>query len=106
MIPEVSASRAIAAIEPLEPIRAPVLAPAGPESSGAAFQSMLDSAIQMVAQSQESAAADVKAVLEGKKGEIHSAILSTQRAELQFQYFLQLRNKVVNAYQEIMRVQV
>jgi flagellar hook-basal body complex protein FliE len=32
-------------------------------------------------------------------------VLATQRAELAFELFLQVRNKVVQAYQEIMRMQ-
>jgi len=37
---------------------------------------------------------------------LHTAVLATQRAELFFQLFLQARNKVVDAYQEIMRMQM
>ena len=37
---------------------------------------------------------------------MHSVILASQRAELEFDMFLQVRNKVVSAYQEIMRMQV
>jgi flagellar hook-basal body complex protein FliE len=33
-------------------------------------------------------------------------VLATQKAELQFEMFLQVRNKVVSAYQEIMKMQV
>jgi flagellar hook-basal body complex protein FliE len=32
--------------------------------------------------------------------------MATQRAELAFELFLQARNKVVSAYQEIMRMQM
>jgi flagellar hook-basal body complex protein FliE len=33
-------------------------------------------------------------------------VLATQRAELAFDLFLEMRNKVVQAYQEIMRMQM
>ena len=79
---------------------------AGATSSGAVFQSVLNAAVDSVQGAQQTAASAVKAVLEGKSGELHSAILSTQRAELEFQLFLQYRNKVVSAYQEIMKVQL
>jgi flagellar hook-basal body complex protein FliE len=36
---------------------------------------------------------------------LHTTVLATQRAELSFDLFLQVRNKVVAAYQEIMRMQ-
>lgn len=74
--------------------------------AGAAFKSVLDSAIQSVQGMQQSAATAVGAVLEGKSGELHTSILATQRAELQFQLFLQMRNKLINAYQEVMKVQL
>jgi flagellar hook-basal body complex protein FliE len=79
---------------------------AGAGSSGAVFQSVLNAAVDSVEGAQQTAASAVQSVLEGKSGELHSAILATQRAELEFQLFLQYRNKVVSAYQEIMKVQL
>jgi flagellar hook-basal body complex protein FliE len=38
--------------------------------------------------------------------ELHSTVLAAQKAELSFEMFLQMRNKVVQAYQEIMRSQI
>ena len=32
--------------------------------------------------------------------------LATQQAELSFQLFLQVRNKIISAYQEVMQMQV
>jgi len=74
--------------------------------SGAVFQSVLNAAVDSVQKSQDAAASAVSSVLEGKGGELHAAILATQRAELEFQLFLQYRNKVVNAYQEVMKIQL
>ena len=48
----------------------------------------------------------VNRFLAGENEEIHNVVLNTQRAELAFEAFLQVRNKVVNAYQEIMRMQM
>jgi len=38
--------------------------------------------------------------------EVHTVALATQRAELAFELFLQVRNKVVSAYQSVMQMQV
>ncbi len=38
--------------------------------------------------------------------DVHTAVLATQRADLSFELFMQVRNKVVSAYQELMRMQV
>jgi flagellar hook-basal body complex protein FliE len=45
-------------------------------------------------------------LLTGEKDEIHSTVLAVQQAELQLDMFLQVRNKVVAAYQEVMKMQV
>ena len=42
----------------------------------------------------------------GTSQELHSTILATQNADLNFQMFMQVRNKVVSAYEEIMKMQV
>ena len=75
-------------------------APAG------AFQEVLASAVRNVEAFGQNASASVEQFLSGEGGELHSTILATQRAELAFDLFLQMRNKVVSAYQEIMRMQV
>src|SRR5690348_4604783 len=96
-------------IPPLAPISAPALPetvrPAG-ESSRGSFQEALVSAIQAVEGSGRNAAATVERFLSGEGEELHSTILAAQRAELAFELFLQARNKVVSAYQEIMRMQM
>ena len=75
-------------------------APAG------AFQEVLASAVRNVEGFGQNASASVEQFLSGEGGELHSTILATQRAELAFDLFLQMRSKVVSAYQEIMRMQV
>jgi flagellar hook-basal body complex protein FliE len=82
------------------------IAKPSPGGSGAVFQAVLNSAVDSVQKAQDTAATAVSSVLEGKGGELHSAILATERAELEFQLFLQYRNKVVSAYQEVMKMQL
>lgn len=102
MIEAIQSLNAVAPLEALDAVDSSTSAAGG----GAVFQSVLDSAIQSVQKVQAAASKAVGEVLEGKGGELHSAIIATQRAELQFQLFLQYRNKVVSAYQEIMKVQI
>jgi len=54
----------------------------------------------------QDATSSVQRFLSGEGEELHSTILATQRAELAFEMFQQVRNKVVSAYQEIMRMQM
>jgi flagellar hook-basal body complex protein FliE len=91
-------AKAIAAVEPLTTGASP--------SRSADFSSILQSAIQRVEGSGNAAASAVDGFLSGDGGELHSTILATQRASLEFDMFLQVRNKVVQAYQEVMRMQL
>lgn len=70
---------------------------------GGDFGSALKSAIQGVDQYQQDANTAVQQFLKGN-GELHNVALATQRAEMTFDLGLQVRNKVVSAYQEIMKM--
>jgi flagellar hook-basal body complex protein FliE len=41
----------------------------------------------------------------GRSGNIHETLLSMNKAETAFKMLTQVRNKVLNAYQEVMRMQ-
>jgi flagellar hook-basal body complex protein FliE len=79
---------------------------ASPASKGGDFSSILKSAINEVENSHSSADTSIRNFLSGENGEIHSTVLATQKAELQFELFMQARNKAVSAYQEIMKMQL
>jgi flagellar hook-basal body complex protein FliE len=95
----------IPAISAAPIIEAPQLSPLS-SPQGGEFRSLLNSAIQHVTTVQNNADAAVQSFLSGENDELHSTILATQRADLEFEMFMQVRNKVVSAYQEIMRMQV
>jgi flagellar hook-basal body complex protein FliE len=75
-------------------------------SAEGAFADLLASTIQRVEASGAEATRAAEGFLNGSGGDIHSTALAAQRASLQFEYFMQVRNKVVQAYQEIMRMQL
>jgi flagellar hook-basal body complex protein FliE len=96
-------------ISPISMITVPTVAQAGssqPVSGSGAFGSMLEAMIGRVEQSQTQAQQATESFLTGGNEELHSVALASQRAELQFDLLLQVRNKAVSAYQEIMRMQV
>jgi flagellar hook-basal body complex protein FliE len=68
------------------------------------FASLFTDAIRRVEHTQREAAEGVDRLLRGEEEELHKVALANQRADLTFQYFLQTRNKLVQAYQEIMRM--
>jgi flagellar hook-basal body complex protein FliE len=80
--------------------------PVGQMGAGGGFQDVLASAIQQVEAVQQNASQSVERFLTGDGEELHTTILATQQADLSMDLFLQMRNKVVSAYQEIMRMQM
>jgi flagellar hook-basal body complex protein FliE len=38
--------------------------------------------------------------------DIHNTMIAIEKADLSFQMMMQIRNKIINAYEEIMRMQV
>ena len=75
-------------------------------SSGAGFSSVLADAIGRVDQFQQNAQSSIGKFLGGEDEEVHKVALATQEAAMSFDLFLQMRNKVVSAYQEVMRMQM
>jgi flagellar hook-basal body complex protein FliE len=94
-------------IQPIgaSPAVAAILKPMGVASPDS-FQSLLKGAIGQVEQTGQEAKVTVERFLSGESEEVHQAVVATQKAELSFELFLQMRNKVVQAYQEVMRMQM
>jgi flagellar hook-basal body complex protein FliE len=74
-------------------------------SSSPDFHEVLDSAIEDIQQLQGDAERQVAGVLEGNGGDVHSAMIAVEKADLSFQLMMQMRNKIVSAYEEISRMQ-
>ena len=77
----------------------------GSDTSGT-FQAVLQETIHKVEGFRANAAQSVEQFLAGENEDLHRTIMATQRAEIAFDLFLQVRNKVVQAYQEVMRMQM
>jgi flagellar hook-basal body complex protein FliE len=89
------------------PLAIPALAPLGASgTSGAGFSSVLADAIGRVNQFQQSAQSSIGKFLSGEDEEVHKVALATEQAAMSFDLFLQVRNKVISAYQEVMRMQM
>ncbi|HEY3974088.1 MAG TPA: flagellar hook-basal body complex protein FliE [Candidatus Sulfotelmatobacter sp.] len=71
----------------------------------AGFREVLGSAIDDIQQLEGQAQAKVAGVIEGNGADVHSAMIAVERADLSFQLMMQVRNKIVSAYQEISRMQ-
>ena len=97
-------SLAISSIQAVTPL-ASSSAAHGAAGKAGGFSSLLEGAIQSVEQPRNEANQAVQKLLSGDE-ELHNVALATQKAELEFEFGLQVRNKVVSAYQEVMRMQM
>jgi flagellar hook-basal body complex protein FliE len=97
---------------PVTSIRPPAVIPELTPAAGLAakpaggFGSVLADAIGRVNQAQQNSQSSIDKFLSGEDEEVHKVALATQQASLSFDLFLQVRNKVVSAYQEVMRMQM
>lgn len=76
-----------------------------PKVGGAGFGDALANMINSAEQSQNASNSAVSQMLDGS-GDVHDAMIALQRAELTLQLTVQVRNKLVQAYQDIMRMPV
>jgi flagellar hook-basal body complex protein FliE len=74
--------------------------------SGSGFGSMLTDAISGLNDSQNTASSDSVALATGKASDVTSVVTDVEKANLEMQLAVQVRNKAVDAYEEIMRMQI
>ena len=80
--------------------------PAAQPSAGAdLFGDTFRSATQQIGKLDADAQSAVTGLLSGQGVEVHDAMIATQKSELAFELALQVRNKAVSAYQQMMQMQ-
>jgi flagellar hook-basal body complex protein FliE len=65
------------------------------------FMQTLDGMMNQVADMQTSAEQHVVNMLQGNGQDLHSAMIAVEKADLSFQLMMQVRNKIIQAYQTI-----
>jgi len=65
------------------------------------FAQQLDGMLEEVGNMQSDAQAQVSDLLQGNGQDVHSAMIAVQKADLSFQLMMQVRNKIIQAYQTI-----
>jgi flagellar hook-basal body complex protein FliE len=69
------------------------------------FMETLRGAMDQTKELQGTADAKVAGLLDGSGMDVHTAMIAVEQADLSFQLMMQVRNKIVAAYQEISRMQ-
>lgn len=71
-----------------------------------AFSDMLSQAMEQTGATEKEAQKQATSLLTGEADSIHSVVLASEKAEVALQLTLQIRNKVLDAYNEVMRMQI
>lgn len=75
-------------------------------NSNNSFGSLVKDTLESLNSGQKQAEHEIARAVTGESPDLHKTIVALQTADLQFQLGLQARNKLVGAYEEIMRMQV
>ena len=78
----------------------------GAEKEGASFADTLAESLHKVNDLQKEADKAIEDFATGKTRNIHETMIAVNKADLAFRLTMQVRNKIVEAYQEVMRTQV
>jgi flagellar hook-basal body complex protein FliE len=79
---------------------------ASPSAAPADFGTVFDKMVSAVDTKQKEAAAITRQVLLGENDQLHQSVIAMQEAGVAFQLMVETRNKVVESYQELMRMPV
>lgn len=88
---------------PIEPL--PSVKPAG-GSPSSSFSDLISTGIDTVERTGTAASNATQAFLSGQNEDLHTVAIAQQKAEITSDLFLQMRNKAISAYQEIMKMQL
>jgi flagellar hook-basal body complex protein FliE len=75
------------------------------DSEGLNFGDMLKSAVHSVDQVNDNAASQVSNLLQGGNSDVNSVMIAVEKADVSFQLMMEVRNKIVSAYQDIEKMQ-
>lgn len=76
------------------------------DGGGPSFADTLAESLNKVNDLQKEADAAIEDFATGKTRNIHETMIAVNKADLAFRLTMQVRNKIVEAYQEVMRTQV
>ena len=88
------------------PLRPHAASPGRNPKDGPGFKEVLDDQIQRVNQLQQDARAAMEDLATGRRDDVESVLIATQKADTAFRLLLQVRNKVMAAYDEVKSIRV
>jgi flagellar hook-basal body complex protein FliE len=80
-------------------------APTGAEGEEGGFGATLRNAVDRVGELSDVSDKEVGELVQGERQDIHSVMIAVEKADIAFQLMMQVRNKILNAYQEVSKMQ-
>lgn len=77
---------------------------AAPLSNGGLFENVVERFVTDTNAQQVSADQSVQRLATGESDSVHETMLALAKADLSLRVFMEVRNKVIEAYQEVMRM--
>ena len=74
--------------------------------AGSAFSQILDQSVGKVNRLQNTADKAVTDLTTGNRGDLHQTMIAVEKASVAFELMMQIRNKIVTAYETVMRTSV
>jgi flagellar hook-basal body complex protein FliE len=87
------------------PLASP-LSGAPPVSNGGLFSNVVERFVTDANNQQLAADQSVQRLATGQSDSVHETMLALAKADLSLRVFMEVRNKVIDAYQEVMRMQM
>ncbi len=76
------------------------------KENGLSFKSIFDNALKDYIDAENKVDEDIYKLSVGETDDLHNLMINTKKAEMSLDLFLQLRNKALDAYNEVMRMGV
>ena len=77
-----------------------------PTAQGSGFAELLTNSLQKVDQAQKTADLAVEQAVMGQEQDLHRVMIAQEEASLTFELMMEVRNRLLEAYQQIMQMQV
>lgn len=98
--------QATAALEANRPSASPITGPSNTADASQSFATMLGDLVDSVDQKHKTSAKEARDLMLGKSENIHQAMIAMQEASVAFGLLVEVRNKLVESYKELTRMQV
>jgi len=83
----------------------PKLSPVAQADTGGSFSGVLTNALQQVNQLSGGAEQQIGSMLKGGNADMSTVMIAVEKADVAFQLMMQVRNKIVSAYQDMEKMQ-